>query len=79
MKFLRIIVAMARSKQPAIKRETSSEYFNKKTATWEGANVVSVNGDTANGAVLKKDEEGEKTDAGVLQLVIAVAGIYASL
>lgn len=70
---------MARSKQPAIKRESSSEYFNKKTATWEETNGVATNGHATNGAVLKKEPEAEKKDAGVLQLVIAVAGIYASL
>lgn len=72
-------VAMARSKQPAVKRESSSEYFNKNTATWEGSNGVATNGHATNGAAVKKDVEEEKKEAGVLQLVIAVAGIYASL
>lgn len=68
---------MARSKQPAVKRESSSEYFNKKTATWEGPNGAA---NAANGvAVVNKDFEGDKKEAGVLQLVIAVAGIYGSL
>lgn len=72
-------VTMARSKQPAVKRESSSEYFNKNTATWEGSNGVATNGHATNGAAVKKDVEEEKKEAGVLQLVIAVAGIYASL
>lgn len=69
---------MARSKQPAVKRESSSEYFNKNTAMWEGSNGVATNGHATNGAAVK-DVEGENKEAGVLQLVIAVAGIYASL
>lgn len=69
---------MARTKQPAIKREPSSEYFNKETATWEKANG---NGKASNGLVPDQivDLSLEKPDAGVVQLVIAVAGIYASL
>lgn len=69
-----------------MKRESSSEYFNKKTATWEAtngntkANKTSSNGHaTSHGIVAKEVEAIEKNDAGVLQLVIAVAGIYASL
>lgn len=66
---------MARSKQPPIKREASSEYFNKKTATWEEQSQ-NQNGRGTNGTIINPKEEKE---AGVLQLVIAVAGIYASL
>lgn len=69
---------MARSKQPAVKREPSSEFFNRETATWENTNG---NGKVANGHVPETvlDMGLEKPDAGVVQLVIAVAGIYASL
>lgn len=77
---------MARSKQPAVKREPSSEYFNKNTASWENTNG---NHKGANGHVVEKvsdvvvekvlDVGLDKPDAGVVQLVIAVAGIYASL
>lgn len=72
---------MARSKQPAVKREPSSEFFNKETATWENANANGhSNGTAANGHVKETvlDMGLEKADAGVVQLVIAVAGIYAS-
>lgn len=70
---------MARTKQPATKREASSEFFNKTTANWEAINghhTIS-NGHakkfTAAAAAL------ERPEAGVVQLVVAVAGIYASL
>ncbi|KFA50726.1 hypothetical protein S40293_07844 [Stachybotrys chartarum IBT 40293] len=65
---------MARSKQPAVKRESSSEFFNKDTARWEDANgkVVAANGRRPAAADVPEKE------AGVVQLVIAVAGIYAS-
>jgi UDP-galactose transporter B1 len=73
---------MARSKQPAVKRESSSEYFNKKTAAWEETNgashSTSTNGHASDGALVKESPADEKKEAGVLQLVIAVAGIYAS-
>lgn len=77
---------MARSKQPPVKRESSSEFFNKRTATWEdtSAEKNQTNGvvtrDPVDGAAVKVTAEvGEQKDAGVVQLVIAVAGIYASL
>lgn len=88
---------MARSKRQPIQREASSEYFNKKTATWEETNekgkteiatnghiirgVAETNGNAkANGKLADAIDEVEKKDsAGVLQLVIAVVGIYASL
>jgi solute carrier family 35 (UDP-galactose transporter), member B1 len=70
---------MARSKQPAIKREASSEFFNKTTATWEDTNQsqkVPSNGNIVSKAV---PSSAPAQEAGLLQLVIAVAGIYASL
>jgi len=80
---------MARSKQPPVRRESSSEFFNKRTATWEERNAGSEglaksNGDATRDPVDKAAaavavEVGEKKDAGVVQLIIAVAGIYASL
>ncbi|KAH7162584.1 UAA transporter [Dactylonectria estremocensis] len=71
---------MARTKQPATKREASSEYFNKSTATWEDTNGSSKGGKSVNGQAIqvKADAAHEKPDAGVVQLVVAVAGIYAS-
>lgn len=69
---------MARTKQRAVKREPSSEYFNKNTASWEDTNG---NHEGSNGHVPDQilDVGLDKPDAGVVQLVIAVAGIYASL
>ncbi|KAH6998543.1 UDP-Glc/Gal endoplasmic reticulum nucleotide sugar transporter [Ilyonectria sp. MPI-CAGE-AT-0026] len=71
---------MARTKQPAIKREASSEFFNKTTATWEDTNGSGKGHKMANGqpATAKTDAAHEKPEAGVVQLVVAVAGIYAS-
>jgi UDP-galactose transporter B1 len=71
---------MARSKQPAIKREASSEFFNKTTATWEDTDKTQKS--TSNGNLVKRAVDATPApapEAGVLQLVIAVAGIYASL
>ncbi|KAI9166837.1 UDP-galactose transporter [Paramyrothecium foliicola] len=73
--------AMARSKQPAVKRESSSEFFNKRTASWEGSDEKQQALSSANGngnAAAKPTVVPETKDAGLLQLVIAVAGIYAS-
>lgn len=75
---------MARSKQPAVKRESSSEYFNKKTADWEktidgASKEKQANGHVANGGAKPAKGSPAKNEAGVVQLVIAVAGIYASL
>jgi UDP-galactose transporter B1 len=70
---------MARSKQPAVKRESSSEFFNKQSAEWEDANgkeVKATNGHTAPSTLAQDASKGE---AGLVQLVTAVAGIYASL
>jgi UDP-galactose transporter B1 len=67
---------MARSKQaPPIRREASSEYFSRKSS-FQGS------GDSAkqsNGKVAAPAPRAEAKEAGVLQLLIAVAGIYASL
>lgn len=73
---------MARSKQPPVKRESSSEYFNRKTATWEDANgskVSVVNGHSSPAKAPVNEAHDRGSEAGVLQLVVAVAGIYASL
>lgn len=69
---------MARSKQVPTKRTTSSEFFNKQTSKWEDANgAPSSNGDAAGQPV--KAAAPSKAEAGIVQLVIAVSGIYASL
>ncbi|KAJ6446409.1 solute carrier family 35 member B1 protein [Purpureocillium lavendulum] len=79
---------MARTKQPPVRRESSSEYFNKRTASWETAN--GAEGKHANGQALPSPSPAAavertpplaaatKAEAGVVQLVISVAGIYAS-
>jgi UDP-galactose transporter B1 len=71
---------MARTKQPAVKRESSSEYFNKQTASWEGSDEKQV-ANSSNGKLAAKVKPvvAEAKEAGILQLVIAVSGIYASL
>ena len=84
---------MGRIQQTPIKRESSSEFFDKTTASWQSprdqANgkqhdgqppIGSGHAATATAAyqpiVLEQHDKGE---AGILQLIIAVAGIYASL
>ncbi|UNI14336.1 UDP-galactose transporter [Purpureocillium takamizusanense] len=79
---------MARTKQPPVRRESSSEYFNKRTASWQtsanGAPVADMkHATTANGGqppvvVAAAAAAAARNEAGVLQLVISVAGIYAS-
>jgi UDP-galactose transporter B1 len=70
---------MARTKQLAVKRESSSEFFNKQSATWEDVNGKETRATNGHAASSKSAQESEKGEAGLVQLVIAVAGIYASL
>lgn len=72
---------MARTKQLAVKREASSEYFNKKTASWEAPTEEEVKGATGDGATAAEGAvvEHVRRDPGLLQLIIAVVGIYSSL
>lgn len=72
---------MARTKQVPNKRQASSEFFNKETAEWESSSDPKH---TSNGAVVAAKSATPRTlamkaDAGFMQLVIAVSGIYASL
>ncbi|KAL7798427.1 UAA transporter [Trichoderma ceciliae] len=69
---------MARTKQPAVKRESSSEFFNKQSATWEDTNGKETQATNGHAASSKPAQESGKGEAGLVQLVIAVAGIYAS-
>ncbi|KAH0494272.1 hypothetical protein TgHK011_000897 [Trichoderma gracile] len=69
---------MARSKQPAMKREASSEFFNKQSAAWEDANGKEMKATNGRAAPSKSAQESSKGEAGLVQLVTAVAGIYAS-
>lgn len=67
---------MARTKQTAVKRESSSEFFNKQSAEWEDVNGKEPKATNGHAAKPSKPAQGE---AGLVQLVTAVAGIYASL
>lgn len=68
---------MARTKQPApIRREVSSEYTGKHDRTTP--NGKEVTGKGANGVASSMDAP-SGSSAGVLQLLICVAGIYGSL
>ncbi|KAK4092361.1 hypothetical protein Purlil1_2982 [Purpureocillium lilacinum] len=87
---------MARTKQPPVRRESSSEYFNKRTASWEmsanGAESTKLaNGQSSPPAAVAPSRAqaspptpaaavviATRSEAGVLQLIISVAGIYAS-
>ncbi|KAK4067702.1 hypothetical protein Trihar35433_6262 [Trichoderma harzianum] len=66
---------MARTKQTAVKRESSSEFFNKQSAEWEDVNGKELKATNGHAAKSSKPAQGE---AGLVQLVTAVAGIYAS-
>lgn len=69
---------MGRTKQPApMRREVSSEYTGKhdRTTPNGGKEVI---GKGANGVASSKDVP-SGSSAGVLQLLICVAGIYGSL
>ncbi|KAK8933116.1 hypothetical protein H634G_07351 [Metarhizium anisopliae BRIP 53293] len=72
---------MARTKQVPVRRESSSEFFNKQTASWvdtdgRGDKLQVTNGYTA--AANGPASSSAKPEAGVVQLFISVAGIYAS-
>jgi UDP-galactose transporter B1 len=68
---------MARTKQATpLRRETSSEYFSIHDRTPQ-KQARSPNGDANGQAVLSKAPA--KPDNTIIQLVIAVAGIYGSL
>lgn len=70
---------MARTKQVPIRRESSSEFFNKQTATWEDNSNGKSAKSVSNGAPKASATTVKTSEAGVLQLVISVVGIYASL
>ncbi|KAK7941204.1 uncharacterized protein PG986_013591 [Apiospora aurea] len=79
---------MARTKQvKPIERQPSSEYMDGQNSTSSKRNVdpIMAHSDKSNGALSHSTKAAvasaapvEKADAGVLQLVIAVAGIYGS-
>lgn len=70
---------MARTKQTAVKRESSSEFFNKQSATWEDSNGKEVKAANGHAASANAAAQESAKEAGIVQLVIAVSGIYASL
>lgn len=68
------IQRMARTKQAApVRREVSEEYFSREAKPRKGVNGVASPG--------KREVEAptEKKEAGVMEVAIAVGGIYASL
>ncbi|KAI1375043.1 UAA transporter [Hypoxylon crocopeplum] len=70
---------MARTKQAKpVERQPSSEYITSQTSTHSKQNEMALqsNGEVASKAV--QTTTTTKTDAGVAQLVVAVAGIYGS-
>ncbi|KAG5945371.1 hypothetical protein E4U59_005908 [Claviceps monticola] len=64
---------MARTKRAPAQRVESSEFFDKKTGSWQG-------GDGEGAALARRQDrdDGAGGEAGVVQLVISVVGIYAS-
>jgi UDP-galactose transporter B1 len=70
---------MARTKQTAVKRESSSEFFNKQSAAWEDSNGKEAKATNGHAASATAAQEAATGEAGIVQLVIAVSGIYASL
>jgi UDP-galactose transporter B1 len=71
---------MARSKQATpVRREESSEFISKKDRVLQrsASDTKEANGKAKGHHVAPKTSE--KAEGGVLQLVIAVAGIYGSL
>ncbi|KAG8416730.1 UDP-galactose transporter [Metarhizium acridum] len=72
---------MARTKQVSVRRESSSEFFNKQTASWVDTDGRGDKLQVTNGYAAAADGPalGSATpEAGVVQLFISVAGIYAS-
>ncbi|GAB0132628.1 hypothetical protein EsDP_00001057 [Epichloe bromicola] len=71
---------MARTKRASVKRESSSEFFNKQIATWHETNGDDgrVKGTNGHREAARVSVDDSRSDAGLTQLVISVAGIYAS-
>src|SRR3978361_1506750 len=79
---------MARTKQATpLRRDPSSEYFTRDTTgtpsrspgSWDSdKSNGSANGHT-NGSVVKGSAPAVQKEAGAMQLLVAVGGIYASL
>ncbi|KHN96233.1 UDP-Glc/Gal endoplasmic reticulum nucleotide sugar transporter [Metarhizium album ARSEF 1941] len=76
---------MARTKRVPVRRESSSEFFDKQAASWVDTNGGADKSRAANGHATVANGPGPgpaldaaKPEAGVVQLFISVAGIYAS-
>lgn len=72
-------LAMARSKQATpVRRQTSSEYFSKQDLARTPSNGAAKPNGKAD-SVVAPAAHVETREAGALQILIAVGGIYASL
>ncbi|KAJ2898703.1 hypothetical protein MKZ38_003754 [Zalerion maritima] len=65
---------MARTKQPAVRREPSSEYASRHNGNWSSSKHV--NGMLSEKPIAAPTRDGQET--GIAQLVVAVTGIYGS-
>jgi hypothetical protein len=82
-----LVNPMARTKQPTpLRRETSSEYFSKDQNNTELPALLSKEKRSNDDAVTQQREQSvlakapaSKVDNTIVQLIIAVAGIYGSL
>jgi UDP-galactose transporter B1 len=79
---------MARTKQATpLRRDPSSEYFSRDTSgtpsrspgSWDKEKSNSGANGHKNGSITKSSTPKAQTEAGLIQLLIAVGGIYASL
>jgi hypothetical protein len=72
---------MARTKPIPVRRETSSEYISKHDRVLKSTKSADsqANGKDQNGTLADLKRDDAPPEAGVFQLMIAVAGIYASL
>lgn len=71
---------MARVKQATpLRRDPSSEYISKEDRTPRSLEKSNGTNGHANGSVLKAVEAKKPKEAGALQLLFAVGGIYGSL
>lgn len=72
---------MARTKQPAIRREPSSEYASRQSRDWisNDSDYKKMAANSSRKTVVPLKILSEKQESGVAQLMVAVSGIYASL
>ena len=79
---------MARTKQATpLRRDPSSEYFSRDTSgtpsqspgSWEKERSNGGTNGYTNGSITKSSTPKAQNEAGAMQLLVAVGGIYASL